>query len=588
VSIEQAKNQLQLQDRLLKSFPEVDTVFGKIGRSSSPTDPAPVTMAETTVRLRPRAKWRHKHVDRWWSGWGPGWLDGGLRRLWPDERAITWDELTTEMNARMRFPGWTNAFTMPIKTRVDMLTTGIRTPVGIKIFGKDLDEIESVGTALERVLSPLPGTRSVLYERNLGGLYVDIVPDRDRLQRYGLTVGDVERTVEAAVGGTTVATTIEGRARFSVSVRYPQDLRADVEAVKRVLVAVPPMEMGAAPRNLPLGELADVKIAGGPPMVRDEGGLLVGYVYVDIDQGKRDVGGYVNDAKRAVADAEARGDLKLPTGTFLKWTGQYELMQQMAERMRVVIPLTLLVVFVLLFLYFKNVVEVLIVLLSIPFALVGSVWLLWLLDYRLSTAVWVGVIALVGLATQTGVVMILYIDTAYERRKRAGKIRDLDDIIWAHMEGTVQRVRPKLMTVGTMLVGLVPLLWATGSGADVMKRLAAPMVGGLLSSAFLTLEIIPVIYTYWRREQLLHERLVAAAPAWRASLRASALVVGLGWAMLAALGVAAIYVTVPAHVVRVAATAATLAIVGGAALYLVERPRASRLIWPPATRPART
>jgi Cu(I)/Ag(I) efflux system membrane protein CusA/SilA len=488
----------------------------------------------------------------------------------------------------MRFLGWTNAFTMPIKTRVDMLTTGIRTPVGIKIFGKDLDEIESVGTALERVLSPLPGTRSVLYERNLGGLYVDIVPDRDRLQRYGLTVGDVERTVEAAVGGTTVATTIEGRARFSVSVRYPQDLRADVEAVKRVLVAVPPMEMGAAPRNLPLGELADVKVAGGPPMVRDEGGMLVGYVYVDIDQGKRDVGGYVNDAKRAVADAEARGDLKLPTGTFLKWTGQYELMQQMAERMRVVIPLTLLVVFVLLFLYFKNVVEVLIVLLSIPFALVGSVWLLWLLDYRLSTAVWVGVIALVGLATQTGVVMILYIDTAYERRKRAGKIRDLDDIIWAHMEGTVQRVRPKLMTVGTMLVGLVPLLWATGSGADVMKRLAAPMVGGLLSSAFLTLEIIPVIYTYWRREQLLHERLVAAAPAWRASLRASALVVGLGWAMLAALGVAAIYVTVPAHVVRVAATAATLAIVGGAALYLVERPRASRLIWPPATRPART
>src|SRR6185369_3828418 len=329
--------------------------------------------------------------------------------------------------------------------------------------------------------------------------------------------------------------TIEGRNRFSVNVRYPQELRSDVDAIRRVLVPT----VGGA--SIPLGQLADVRIAGGPPMVRDEDGLLVGYVYVDLD-GSRDVGGYVNEAKAVVADAVASGALAIPSGYFLKWTGQYELLEAMVARMKIVVPLTIAIIVLLLYLHFRNFVEVLIVLLSIPFALVGSVWLMWLLDYRMSTAVWVGIIALAGLAAQTGIVMIVYIDHAYERRKRAGKIRDLNDIIWAHMEGTVMRVRPKLMTVATMLTGLVPLLWATGSGADVMKRIAAPMVGGLLTSAFLTLEIIPVIYTYWRREQVLWERLAADEGHVPAGLRIGVVAVGAGAAALVALAIAQVYV----------------------------------------------
>jgi Cu(I)/Ag(I) efflux system membrane protein CusA/SilA len=575
----------------------VDTVFGKVGRAESATDPAPITMVETTVRLRPAAEWRKKHHDRWYSGWAPGWFKPVLRRFWPEERPMSWEELTTEMNGKMQFPGWTNAWTMPIKTRVDMLTTGVRTPIGIKIFGTDLNEVERVGVALEHLIAPVPGTRSVLYERNLGGLYVDIIPKPEELARYGLRVADVERVIESAIGGTPIGVTIEGRNRFSINVRYPQDLRNDLEALKRVLVpvgasAMPggggrpmgtegaletgpastafaaaaaagspypillaqnmegmgagregggpgtrggtprprlpsgPSTMSDAPSGLmgygmasggalapmtgaamqgpapgtpqapggggqgrtfvPLGAVADVRIVGGPPMVRDEAGLLVGYVYVDIDQGQRDIGGYVNDAKQAVAKAMADGALKVPPGYYLKWTGQYEQLAEMLARMKIVVPLTLVIIVLLLFLQFRNFVEVLIILLSIPFALIGSVWLMWLLDYRLSTAVWVGIIALVGLATQTGIVMIVYIDHAFHRRKAAGLIRNLDDIVAAHMEGTVQRVRPKLMTVSTMLIGLVPLLWTTSSGADVMKRIAAPMVGGLITSAFLT------------------------------------------------------------------------------------------------------
>jgi Cu(I)/Ag(I) efflux system membrane protein CusA/SilA len=337
------------------------------------------------------------------------------------------------------------------------------------------------------------------------------------------------------------------------------------------------------PTYVPLGQLADIHIAGGPPMVRDEDGLLVGYVYVDVDQTKRDIGGYVADAKRVVADATAHGQLKLPEGYFLKWTGQYEQLEEMLARMKLVIPLTLFIIVVLLFLHFKNLVEVLIVLLSIPFALIGSVWLLWLLDYRLSTAVWVGVIALVGLAAQTGIVMIVYIDNAYERRRSAGMVRNLEDIIWAHMEGTVQRVRPKLMTVATMLLGLVPLLWATGSGADVMKRIAAPMVGGLLTSAFLTLEIIPVIYTYWRLEQLLHERLHTVDGARLRALTRAATLLGVGCAVLVAALVSRIYIELSPTLLRLVEGGAILAMVVGTIAYLALRPAARRLVWPART-----
>ena len=656
ISIEEAKGALQRQDRALRAFPEVASVFGKVGRAETATDPAPITMVETTLRLKPVSEWRMVDQRRWYSGWAPGWLKTVLRPVWPDRRRITSEELTAEMNRATQFPGWTNAYTMPIRARIDMLTTGVRTPVGVKVMGSNLDEIEKMGVALERLLAPVAGTRSVYYERNTGGLYLDIYPNREALARRGLTVGDLQRTIEAAIGGAPVTTTVEGRARFSISVRYPQDLRSDVERLKQMLVPLPgasgrgggggggmggsgdatPVRipelmlaqgMGGAsappgrppggPRGaisdaptldwsqslprvqdlplgargqptgatlgsagfVPLGQVADIRIVGGPPMLRDEGGLLVGYVYVDVDPSV-DIGGYVDRAKLDVAAATANGKFAVPPGYFLKWTGQYELLEKMNDRLRLVIPLTLVIIVVLLLWHFRNVTEVLIVLLSIPFALVGSVWLLWLLDYRLSTAVWVGLIALVGLAAQTGIVMIVYIDTAYERRRKAGKIRDLDDIIWAHMEGTVMRVRPKLMTVGTMLVGLLPLLWATGSGADVMKRIAAPMVGGLITSAFLTLEIIPVVYTYWRQEQLLWERLAPLDPGRLRRLRILTAVQQLGWLGLLIVAAAAVYTEWPRMLLGATVVAPSVAILGGLALYFRERPAARRLVWP--------
>ncbi len=558
------------------------------------------------------------------------------------------------------------------------------------MFGTDLNEVERVGVALEHLMAPIKGTRSVLYERNLGGLYLDIIPKPDELARYGLRVADVERVIESAIGGTPIGTTIEGRNRFSINVRYPQDLRSDMESLRNVLIPVgtnrgggsmgggnAPMGtqgalesprgsaafafagalgsphpiflaqnmegMGSGPSSgsgvgmarprlpsgagsmsdapamapmaptgtpgsmapalgggmaapglgapvassgggrqsfVPLGQVADIKVAGGPPMVRDEAGLLVGYVYVDIDQGQRDIGGYVHEAKEVVAKAMASGELKLPGGYYLKWTGQYEQLAEMLARMKIVVPVTLLLIVLLLFLQFRNVIEVLIILLSIPFALIGSVWLLWLLDYRLSTAVWVGIIALVGLAAQTGIVMIVYIDHAFQRRKAAGQIDNLDDIIAAHMEGTVQRVRPKLMTVSTMLIGLIPLLWATSSGADVMKRIAAPMVGGLLTSAFLTLEIIPVVVTYWRQEQLLWERLGSAGADWLRRLQRDALLAALGAGAAATLGLASLYLTFPGRTLLLGELLAAVAFLAGTASYIVHRPAARQLVWP--------
>jgi Cu(I)/Ag(I) efflux system membrane protein CusA/SilA len=560
ISIEEAKRYLQVQDRLIRSFPEVERVFGKAGRSETPTDPAPLSMVETVVKLKPRDEWRMLDVNRWYSKASPGWLKPVFRPLWPDRRRITWEELTAELNRTLQIPGWTNAWTMPIKTRIDMLSTGIRTPIGIKIFGSSLDTIERIGMDLERSVSRVPNTRSVYSDRSTGGFYVDIVPDRAALARYGLTVGEVEDVIEAAVGGLPIEVTVEGRNRFTINVRYPSELRQDLERLRHVLVPIgarapagagmgaipegpsvllasagtsdvgpdfvaqtmtggmkgstgnplpPAGAAGSAPASaepagqghVPLGQLADIRVVSGPPMIRDEAGMLVGYVYVDMDPAKRDIGGYVDDAKLAVAK-----DVRLPAGYFLKWTGQYELLQQMQARMRVLVPLTLVIVLLLLYMNFGNLTQALIVLASVPFALVGSVWLMAFLHYNLSTAVWVGIIALVGLAAQTGVVMIVYCDSAYHRRKREGLIRNLDDIVEATLEGSVQRVRPKLMTVATMMIGLVPLLWSQGAGADVMKRVAAPMVGGLFTSAFLTLEIIPVIYTYWRYAQLKREK----------------------------------------------------------------------------------
>ncbi len=498
ISIEEAKRQLSHQDEILASFPEVARVFGKVGRAETPTDPAPLSMIETVVMLHPQETWPEVEVSRWHSGWVPAWL--GLASVWPEHRPQTWDELVAKISARLEQPGWTGAYTMPIRARIDMLSTGVRTPVGVKIFGPDLAEIERVGTAVEQLLREVPGTRSILYERSLGGLYVDINPRAEALARHGLHPRDLTDLVESAVGGETISTTVAGRRRFSVLVRLVEDVRNSPERLRELPVPLP-TPAGSFARTVPLGSLADVVLADGPPMLRSEAGLLVGLVYADLEPW-RDLGGYVDAAQSQVETAIASGELTLGPDMYIRWTGQYEAMQAMQSRMALLLPLTLVVIALLLYLQFRNFTEVLIVLLSIPFALVGSVWLLYLLDYRLSTAVWVGVIALVGLAAQTGVIMIVYIDHAFERRLRAGKLRSREDIIWAHMEGTVLRVRPKLMTVATMLVGLTPLLWASGSGADVMKRIAAPMIGGLLSSAFLTLELIPVVYTYWRVSQL--------------------------------------------------------------------------------------
>ena len=524
VSIEEVKGAMQQQNQILMGFPEVISVFGKAGRAETATDPAPLSMVETVARLKDRSEWRMVPRERWWSGRAPGFVAPALRLVWPDERRITTDELFAEMNQALALPGWTNALTMPIKTRIDMLNTGVRTAVGLKIFAGDLDQVEEAGLALEQLLSQVPGTRSAFYERSLGGLYVDIVPDRDALARYGLTIADVNDVIELAIGGEPITTTVEGRSRFGVSVRYPRDLRDDPERLREVLVPVTRVERGGSGPlplpadthfaglengglvHVPLGQLAEVKVVSGPPMIRDEGGMLAGYLFLDVDETQVDIGGYVRDAKALVAEARADGRIDLPTGTILKWTGQYELMERMTERMKVIVPITLVLIVLLLYLHFRNLIETLIVLISVPFAMVGSIWLLWLLDYRLSTAVYVGMIALVGLAAETGIVMMVYLDRAFEKRKAAGMIRNLDDIIWAHLEGTVMRVRPKLMTVATTALGLVPILWSTGAGADVMKRIAAPMVGGLITSVFLTLEIIPVIYTWWRLAELKAEQ----------------------------------------------------------------------------------
>ena len=570
ISIEEARRDLETQDAILAAVPEVVAVLGKVGRAETPTDPAPLSMAETIVRLRPRSEWRTRYERRWWAGWAPAWMRHALTPLWPEFRPMTREELIDDLSGRLRMVGWTNAFTQPIRNRIDMLATGIRTPIGVKVYGRDLGEIERAGIAIEGVLRDVPGTRSAFFERQEGGTYLDVTPDRDALARYGLRIDDVNEVVETALGGRVVTTTVEGRARFTVSVRYAEDFRASPEAIERLSI---PLDDGS---SVELRAVASVHVAPGPAMLRDESGMLVGYVYVDIHE-STDLGGFVERAQEVVDAAVRAGSVTLPRGGHLRWTGQYEQLLRMQARMRVLVPLALLAIVILLWLQFRNFTEVLIVLLSVPFALVGSVWALYLLGFHLSTAVWVGVIALVGLAAQTGVVMIVYIDQAYGRRLREGRIRSLADIVDAHAEGTIQRVRPKLMTVGTMLFGLVPLLWAEGSGADVMRRIAAPMVGGLLTSAFLTLEIIPVVYTYWRFEELIHARLAAVAPGWFAELSRLVRIVQVGAALLVGSLVLRLYVEPSAELTTAHVTGAATLVLGSLA-YAVARHHAIKVI----------
>jgi Cu(I)/Ag(I) efflux system membrane protein CusA/SilA len=489
VSVARAREILRIQDAMLRKFPEVEHVWGKGGRANTATDPAGLDMFETTITLKPREAWR------------PG---------------MTYDRLVAEMDSTVRLPGITNAWTMPIKGRIDMLATGIRTPVGIKVFGPDLAELERLGREIERAVQLVPGTRSAFAERAVSGYYLDIDIDRQAAARHGLNIGDVQAVIATAIGGMTITQTVEGRQRFGVRVRYPQELRDTPERLASVLVPVAHAPGGASggatmgggmgtasalsgnAAQVPLGQIARINPVAGPMVVRTEGAMPTAWVYVDV--AGRDIGGYVADAQRQVA-----AQVKLPTGYSIVWSGQYEYMQRAKETMKLVIPATLALIFLLLYFNFKSVGETLIVMLSLPFALVGGIWFLWGLGYNWSVAVAIGFIALAGVAAETGVVMLIYLDHAWAARSAAGRRPTLRDLYDAVMEGAVERVRPKMMTVTAIMAGLLPLLWGSGAGGTVMRRIAAPMIGGMISSTLLTLLVIPAIYSLWK------ERTVAAA-----------------------------------------------------------------------------
>ncbi|HKP64187.1 MAG TPA: CusA/CzcA family heavy metal efflux RND transporter [Polyangiales bacterium] len=491
ISLEQARRLVQTQDAALRRVPEVQTVFGKAGRADTATDAAPISMIETVIRLKPRSEWR---------------------------KGLTQQALLSELRAAAELPGIQAAWSMPIRARIDMLTTGIRTPIGIKVFGTDLQHIASLGQELEGILREVPGTRSVYAERELGGLYLDVVPDRRAIARYGLSMADVLSVVETAIGGMVVDRTVEGRERYTISVRYPSELRDNPDALARVLVPVAPRgSMGQASAasqqgmdtmqgagsattaagviHVPLGQLAQIRIVNGPPMIKDEDGSLVGWVYVDVEG--RDLGGYVHDAKAAVNRA-----LRLPPGYRLLWTGQWEFMERVAKRLQVVIPLTLAIIFIILYLNLRSLPGTLLVMCSVPFAAVGSIWLMWLAGFNTSIAVWVGMIALLGVAAETASVMVVYLEEGYTSARAEGRLASRQELLTAAENAATLRVRPLLMTVVMNILGLLPVMLDSGVGSDVAKRIAAPMWGGLVSLTLLTLFIIPVLYVIWRERPL--------------------------------------------------------------------------------------
>jgi Cu(I)/Ag(I) efflux system membrane protein CusA/SilA len=484
MSATEATNLLQVQDKIIKRFPEVDRVFGKAGRVESATDPAPYSMMETVVVLKPHTEWPKR--ERFYSKWEPNGAQNILRRFWPDHE--TTQELIYGpggLNEALTIPGVANAWTMPIKARIDMLTTGVRTPLGIKVLGSDLGEIEKIGERVEAALKGIPGTTSVFAERTTGGYFLDFDLKRDQLARYGLKIDDANEVLMSAIGGEPVTTTVEGRERYSVNVRYLRDYRSDLDALQRVLVNTP---SGA---QVPLAQLADISLKTGPGMIRDENGRLSGYVYVDVSG--RDIGSYVTDAKNAV-----RQKVSVPAGYQLVWSGQYESMQRVKERLKIVLPVTLFIVFLLLYFNTGSAVKTGIILLAVPFSAIGAIWFLYLLNYNISIAVWVGLIALLGVDAETAVFMLLYLDLAYHDAIGKGLMRNWDDLREAIVHGAVKRLRPKVMTVACMLFGLLPIMWSVGAGGDVMKRIAAPMIGGILTSFLMELVIYPPIFAIWK------------------------------------------------------------------------------------------
>jgi Cu(I)/Ag(I) efflux system membrane protein CusA/SilA len=476
MSVTKATELVQLQNRILKSFPEVDSVIGKAGRAATATDPAPLEMFETVINLKPESQWR---------------------------AGMTMDKLIAEMDKALQFPGVANSWTMPIRARIDMLSTGIRTPIGIKVFGSNLNEMERVAREIENAVKQVPGTASAYAERLTGGYYLDIEPDRAALARLGINVGELQEVIATALGGEVLTTTVEGRARFGVIVRYPRDARSDPQAIAREVLVPIESEMGKPARMVPLGQVAAVTLRQGPPVIRTENALLSAYIYVDIRD--RDIGSYVKEAQRAV-----RENVDFPPGMYVSWSGQFEYLERAVDKLKLVVPLTLAIIFVLLYLSMRSVGDTLIVMLSVPFSLVGGIWYLWLLDYNMSVAVAVGFIALAGVAAETGVVMIVYLNNAWdeakERASREHRRPTLGELHEAVVAGAVERVRPKVMTVVTTIAALVPIMWIDGTGAEVMRRIAAPMVGGMISSTVLTLAVIPAIY------MLVHSRAVDRAP----------------------------------------------------------------------------
>ncbi len=484
ISVSEAQKLLRTQDRILKSFPEVERVFGKAGRAETSTDPAPFSMMETLVVLKPPTEWRE--VRRWYS-WMPELLKEPFRHVWPDR--ISYQALIDEMDGALRFPGVANAWTMPIKNRIDMLSTGIRTPVGIKIHGSDLKEIEKIGLQIETVLKPVRGVRSVYAERVTGGYFVDFDLKREELARYGLSVEDAESVIASAIGGDNVGVTVEGRERVPINVRYARDFRDSFDSLKRVFVTT------SAGVQVPLAQIADIRMNEGPAMIRDENGQLSGYVYVDLTG--RDIGGFVNEAKKVVAR-----EVHVNPGYSLAWSGQYENMTRVRKRLAVVVPATLFLIALLLYMNTKSWVKTGIVLLAVPFSLIGAVWFLYLLGYNISIASWVGMIALMGLDAETGVFMLMYLDLSYKDAVKAGKMKSKADLEEAVIHGAVKRIRPKMMTVMAAMLGLLPILWSMGTGADMMKRIAAPMIGGLLTSFVMELLVYPPIYQLWKANTL--------------------------------------------------------------------------------------
>jgi len=485
MSITEASRILQTQDKILRQFPEVESVFGKIGRARTPTDPAPLSMVETTILLKPQDEWRTVAQPRWYSRWAPEFLATPLRKIWPETRPMTWDELVAEMGPEVKFPGMANIWWMPVQTRTEMLATGMRSNLGIKVFGPDLAAIEEIAVGIEQALQNTPGTRSVFAERVTGGYYLDFDIKREAAARYGLTVGDVQDVIETAIGGKNISQTVEGRERYPVNVRYLRELRDEPDKLKDVLIATP------SGSQIPISLVADIRYSKGAPQIRDEDGQIVGYVFVDVAH--EDYEGYIRQAQEIV-----RQEVDLPAGYRLEWAGQYKYLQRTREHLKLILPLTLFIVIVLLYLNTGSAVKTAIVLLAVPFSAIGAIWFLYWLGYNLSVAVWVGLISLLGIDAEMGVFMLLYLDLAYEDRKKKGLMNSAADLREAIIDGAVKRVRPKVMTVATTFLALSPIMFSSGAGSDVMRRIAAPMIGGILTSFLMELIVYPPIYQIWR------------------------------------------------------------------------------------------